>query len=51
LKLLRDDVEASYANWFVPTLALAWGKFIDPLGTTGLLSKWTIEGIPNQQTF
>jgi uncharacterized protein (TIGR02687 family) len=51
LKLLRDDLEACYTHWFVPKLALAWGKFVDPLGTTGLLSKWRVERIPNQQEF
>jgi len=44
-------VEDAYANWFVPKLALAWGKFVDPLGTTGLLKKWGIERVPNQHEF
>jgi hypothetical protein len=30
-------------------LALAWGKFIEPPG--GLLSKWKIDGVPNQNNF
>ena len=47
LKPLRADLEACYANWFVPKLALAWGKFVDPQGT-GLLAKWGIERVPNQ---
>lgn len=51
LKLLRPDVETSYAHWFVPRLALAWGKFVDPQGTTGLLAKWVIERVPSQHEF
>ena len=34
LKKLRSDLEASYANWFLTTVALAWGKFVDPQGTS-----------------
>lgn len=30
LKPLRDEIEACYANWFLPTLGVAWGKFVDP---------------------
>jgi len=51
LKPLRESVEACYSNWFVPTLALAWGKFIDPTGSTALLNTWHIEKVPNQQEF
>lgn len=51
LKPLRADLEACYANWFVPRLALAWGKFVDPQGATALLKKWGIERVPNQQEF
>ena len=51
LKPLRADLEACYTNWFVPRLALAWGKFVDPQGATGLLAKWQIERVPNQQEF
>ena len=32
-------------------LALAWGKFVDPKGSIGLLSKWQIKSTPNQQQF
>ena len=51
LKPLREPLEACYANWYVPTLALAWGKFVDPQGTAALLAKWQIEGVPNEQGF
>lgn len=47
LKPLRADLEAAYANWFVPTLAVAWGKFIE----AGLLTKWQIDGVPAQSHF
>src|SRR5208337_560386 len=46
LKQLRDLVEASYANWFIPNLALAWGKFVEPNGPTHLLTEWEIEKTP-----
>lgn len=51
LKALREAVEGCYVNWFVPTLALAWGKFVDPQGPTRLLAKWQFEKTPNQQRF
>lgn len=51
LKPLRDDIEACYVNWFLPTLGMAWGKFVDPQGTSGLLSKWRLDNVPNQQLF
>ena len=37
LKPLRDTLEAGYTNWYVPQLALAWGKFVEPTGSTALL--------------
>jgi uncharacterized protein (TIGR02687 family) len=48
-KALRTDVEAHYVNWYLTSLALAWGKFIEPHG--GLLSKWQIDEVPNQHRF
>lgn len=51
LKPLRELIEDCYANWYVPTLALSWGKFLDPQGTAQLLNKWQLEQIPNQQEF
>jgi uncharacterized protein (TIGR02687 family) len=49
LKPLRTDIEAHYVNWYLTSLALAWGKFIEPNG--GLLSKWRIDKVPNQHRF
>lgn len=51
LKPLRDEIEACYVNWYLPNLALAWGRFIDPRGKTALLNNWRIEKIPNQYQF
>ncbi len=34
LKPLRDEVERCYVNWYLPTLAVAWGKFIERTGRT-----------------
>ena len=49
LKPLRADIEAHYVNWYLASLALAWGQFFEPDG--GLLSKWQIEKVPNQHRF
>ena len=49
LKSLRDDVEKCYVHWYLPALVLSWGKFIEPPG--GLLQKWRLDGVPNQQDF
>jgi uncharacterized protein (TIGR02687 family) len=49
VKPLRADIEAHYVNWYLTNLALAWGKFIEPPG--GLLFKWQIDEVPNQQRF
>ena len=51
LKPLQDDLEAAYTNWYIPQLALAWGKFVEPLGSTALLQTWQLEKIPNQYEF
>jgi uncharacterized protein (TIGR02687 family) len=51
LKPLRDSIEASYTNWFVPNLALVWGKFVEPQGPTHLLTDWQIDKTPRQQDF
>lgn len=47
LKTLRDDIEASYCNWFLVQLSLAWGKFM----ANGLLENWKIDGVENQYNF
>jgi uncharacterized protein (TIGR02687 family) len=49
LKPLRGDIEAHYVNWYLTNLALAWGSFIEP--QHGLLSKWEVETVRNQQEF
>lgn len=51
LKSLRESIETCYTNWYIPQLALAWGKFIDPKGTTALLNSWQLDSIPNQYRF
>lgn len=51
LKSLREFLEACYTNWYVPQLALAWGKFLDSNGSTALLNTWQLETIPNQYRF
>lgn len=51
LKPLRESIEACYTNWFVPNLALVWGKFVEPQGPTHLLTDWQIEKAPRQQGF
>ncbi len=47
VKELREQVEAAYTNWFIPTFALAWGKFVEG----GMLSNWKIPDVPNQYHF
>ena len=49
LKMLRTDIEAHYVNWYLTNLALAWGKFIEPLD--GLLANWKIDTVLNQYSF
>ena len=54
LKSLRPQIEAHYVNWYLTNLALAWGKFIEPShdsSNSGLLTKWQIDGVPNQYRF
>jgi uncharacterized protein (TIGR02687 family) len=51
LKPLRDDLEGCYANWFLPTMGLAWGGFVDPRGSHGLLNTWRLDQVPNQHQF
>jgi uncharacterized protein (TIGR02687 family) len=49
LKPLREQVEAAYGNWFLPTLAVRWGELLGRSG--GLFQKWQIEKVPNQHQF
>lgn len=50
LKSLREQVETAYSNWYLPTLALAWGKFVGPEGG-GLIKSWRLEGVASQHQF
>ena len=47
LKTLRQHIEDAYGNGYLAGLALAWGKPLEQ----GLLDRWTIAGLPNQQQF
>jgi uncharacterized protein (TIGR02687 family) len=49
VKPLRKEIEAHYGNWYLTSLSLAWGKFLEP--KDGLLAKWQIEEVPNQYRF
>ncbi|BBO04475.1 alkaline phosphatase [Bradyrhizobium ottawaense] len=49
VKPLRADIEARYANWYLTSISLAWGKFLEP--KDGLLAKWQIDEVPNQYRF
>jgi uncharacterized protein (TIGR02687 family) len=51
LKPLRQDLEAAYGTWFVTTLSLTWGKFVDLAHGQSLLRNWRIEKVPSQQDF
>ena len=47
VKQLREQVEAAYSNWYITTIGLAWGKFVEG----GLLEDWKIEDVPNEYEF
>lgn len=49
LHTLREQVEEMYSDWFIPQLALAWGKVLE--GDSGLLQQWQLPGQLNQQQF
>ena len=51
LKPLREEIEAVYTNWYLPTIALSWGAFVKPEGNTALLKNWQIDKVPNQYQF
>ncbi|MDY7545497.1 BREX-1 system phosphatase PglZ type A [Glaciimonas sp. CA11.2] len=46
---LRDRMEDAYSGWFLSQLTSAWGSVIE--GTFGLLAKWRLDGVVNQQDF
>ena len=47
LKSLRQTVEQVYGTGFVAELARQWNRHLE----SGLLDRWRIDGIPNQQGF
>lgn len=47
LKPLREDIEATYCHWYLVRLGIGWGKCLDG----GLLERWRINDVPNQQDF
>lgn len=51
LKSLSAVVESCYANWFIDQLATTWGAFVDPAREDGLLRRWSLSDVPNQQDF
>ena len=51
LKPLRQELESCYGTWFVTTVALTWGKFVDPAHGQSLLRNWQFEKVPSQQEF
>ncbi|CAN7771208.1 BREX-1 system phosphatase PglZ type A [Variovorax sp. LjRoot290] len=46
---LRDRMEDAYSGWFMGQLASAWDAVVE--GPDGLLSKWKIDEVVNQQHF
>ncbi len=51
LDVLKKDllpaVENLYCNWYVPELALAWGKHVE----TALMERWAVPGVHRQRAF
>jgi uncharacterized protein (TIGR02687 family) len=46
---LRDRMEDAYSGWFIGQLASAWGAVVE--GPAGLLAKWKLDEVVNQQHF
>lgn len=46
---LRSRIEECYSGWFMLQLSSAWTKVLE--GDEGLLARWKVHGIPNQQDF
>ncbi|CAI09103.1 conserved hypothetical protein [Aromatoleum aromaticum EbN1] len=46
---LRARIEDTYTGWFLPQFGTIWAKVIE--GEGGLLSHWTVAGMPNQHRF
>jgi uncharacterized protein (TIGR02687 family) len=49
LKDVQKVVESCYSGWFLDQLSACWGGFLE--GPDGLLERWAIPGVPNQQDF
>lgn len=51
LDVLKNDmlpaIENLYCNWYVPELALAWGKHVE----TEMLDHWAVPGVSSQRRF
>ena len=50
LKTLRESLENCYSGWFLESMGLAWGDFLEA-NTARLLDTWQIPGIVNQHRF
>ena len=46
---LRERMEDAYSGWFIGQFALAWGAVVE--GPSGLLSRWKLDDVVNQQDF
>lgn len=46
---LRDRMEDAYSGWFVAQLSSAWDGVME--GGSGLLKRWQLPDVPNQQQF
>ena len=46
---LRDRMEEAYSGWFIGQLASAWGAVVE--GPAGLLARWKLDEVVNQQHF
>lgn len=46
---LRDRMEEAYSGWFIGQLASAWDAVME--GPSGLLAKWKLSEVVNQQNF
>lgn len=47
-KLLTENIENAYGNWFVENLAIVWGKAVEH---EKLFDNWRVEGATNQYKF
>jgi uncharacterized protein (TIGR02687 family) len=47
-KLLTENIEKAYGNWFLENLAIVWGKAVEH---EELFNNWRVEGATNQYKF